>query len=181
MSAIAARVDDIDQWFVGLYDAHRATVFSAALRLCGRWVDAEDLTAETFLRAYRAVVGYSPQRRSELATRTWLMTILLNLWRNRARSLARNPPPDQLPEDLDGADPHQDVALAAEHRETSAELARLLSWLPVTQREAVILRHVVDLSTREVAQVLAMPEGTVKSHVSRGLNRLRELSEGGAR
>ncbi|MDS1269657.1 RNA polymerase sigma factor [Lipingzhangella sp. LS1_29] len=187
MSAIAeaggnrANTDTVEDWFVGLYDTHRALVFSAALRLCGRWPDAEDLTADTFLRAYRAAAGYTAERRAELMSRAWLMTILMNLWRNRARSQAHRPPPDRLPDDgVDEADPRQDVPGTVEQRETTTELARLLNHLPVAQREAVVLRHVLDLSTREVAEILNAPEGTVKSHVSRGLRRLRELTEGDA-
>ena len=71
---------------------------------------------------------------------------------------------------------------AAARRETGRELAVLLARLPHDQRAAVVLRHVVDLPVAEVAEVaavLGMPEGTVKSHVSRGLARLRALREQG--
>ncbi len=53
VSTIAETADDADRWFIELYDQHRSAVFSAALRLCARWADAEDLAAETFVRAYR--------------------------------------------------------------------------------------------------------------------------------
>jgi RNA polymerase sigma factor (sigma-70 family) len=170
---------DGDRWFVALYDAHRGPVFSTALRLCGQWAEAEDLAAETFLRAYRAASGYDAQRRAGLAPRPWLMTILINLNRNRARTAARKPPPGELDGRADLADPHQDVAAAAERHETGAELSVLLARLPTAQREAVVLRHVVDLPIAEVAEVLGVPVGTAKSHVSRGLNRLRALHEEG--
>jgi len=179
--AIAETSDDVDRWFVELYDRHRGPVFSAALRLCGRWADAEDLAAETFVRAYRAAGDYTPSRRARVRPRAWLMTILWNLWRNRARTAARRPPPGPLTEDVDVADPRQDVAGAAEQRETSGELAELLARLPEAQREAVVLRHVADLSIGEVAAILGVPEGTAKSHVSRGLKKLRELTQEGVR
>lgn len=176
MSVIEETAEDVDQWFVGLYDAHRALVFSTALRLCGRWADAEDLAAEAFLRAYRAAVDYGRERRAGLRPRAWLMTILLNLWRNRVRSAARKPSPGPL-EDMDVVDSGEGVEEIAERHETGGELARLLRHLPENQRAAVVLRHVGDLPVSEIAMVLGLPEGTVKSHISRGLTRLRALSE----
>jgi RNA polymerase sigma-70 factor (ECF subfamily) len=59
--------------------------------------------------------------------------------------------------------------------ETQRELDALLTKLPEDHRIAVVLRHVVGLPTHEIAEVLGRKEGTVKSHISRGLARLREL------
>ncbi|WP_052423080.1 RNA polymerase sigma factor [Nonomuraea candida] len=174
-----ALLDDLDEGFAELYGAYRGLVFSAALRLSGRWADAEDLTAEAFLRAYRALAGYERRRIAELQPRAWLMTILMNIWRNCARAKSRKPPPDLREEPVDDVDPGEDVEDAAVRRETGQELAELLSLLPEEQRAAVVLRHVVDLPVSEIATVLKIPQGTVKSHVSRGLKRLRTL--GGAR
>ncbi|MEU8358144.1 RNA polymerase sigma factor [Nonomuraea sp. NPDC048882] len=174
-----ALLDDLDEGFAELYAAHRGLVFSTALRLSGRWPDAEDLTAETFLRAYRALAGYERDRVAQLQPRAWVMTILMNVWRNCARTRSRKPPPDLPGEPVDAVDPHEDVEAAAVRRETGDELAGLLALLPEEQRAAVVLRHVVDLPVSEIATVLKIPQGTVKSHVSRGLKRLRAL--GGAR
>lgn len=68
----------------------------------------------------------------------------------------------------------------AERHETGRELAVLLRELPEEQRVAVVLRHVNDLPVAEIAAVMGRPEGTVKSHISRGLARLRELHRRGA-
>jgi RNA polymerase sigma-70 factor (ECF subfamily) len=76
---------------------------------------------------------------------------------------------------LEPVAPH-DTGARAERQEKQAELARRLLRLPESQRVAVVLRHVSDLSLAEIAQVLGCPEGTVKSHISRGLARLRALS-----
>ena len=84
-----ALVADLDGGFVVLYETYQRLVFSTALRLCGRWADAEDLTAEAFLRSYRALVGYEPARIGSLQPRAWLVTILLNVWRNSQRTAAR--------------------------------------------------------------------------------------------
>jgi RNA polymerase sigma factor (sigma-70 family) len=62
-----------------------------------------------------------------------------------------------------------------EQSDVARELGAVLVQLPETQRTAVVLRHVVGLPTSEVAQVLGCPDGTAKSHISRGLQRLRAL------
>ncbi|WUI03265.1 RNA polymerase sigma factor [Spirillospora sp. NBC_00431] len=173
---VAALERDLDAGFAVLYEAYRGAVFSTALRLCGRWAEAEDLAAEAFLRAYRALCGYGPERIAELRPRAWLLTILTNVWRNSVRSAARRPPPGPPIEDApDPPDPGEGVEDAAARHETGRELAGLLAELPDAQRAAVVLRHVTDLPVAEIAAVLGVPEGTVKSHISRGLARLRGL------
>ncbi|MFA1547045.1 RNA polymerase sigma factor [Actinomadura chokoriensis] len=172
----AALARDLDAGFAALYEAYRGAVFSTALRLCGRWAEAEDLSAEAFLRAYRALAGYEEGRIAELRPRAWLLAILANVWRNSLRSAARRPVAAGPVEDApDPPDPGEGVEDAAARHETGRELAELLAELPETQRAAVVLRHVTDLPVAEVAAVLDLPEGTVKSHVSRGLARLRGL------
>ncbi|MFI0408939.1 RNA polymerase sigma factor [Actinomadura sp. 3N508] len=176
---VAALARDLDTGFEALYEAYRGAVFSTALRLCGRWAEAEDLSAEAFLRAYRALCGYGPDRIAALRPRAWLLTILTNVWRNGLRSAARRPPPGPPIEDApDPPDPGEGVEDAAARHETGRELAGLLAELPPAQRAAVVLRHVTDLPVAEISAVLGVPEGTVKSHISRGLARLRRLREG---
>jgi RNA polymerase sigma-70 factor (ECF subfamily) len=68
------------------------------------------------------------------------------------------------------------VAAVIDRRDTGQQLARQLAQLPEQQRIAVVLRHVNDLPITEIADVLGCPPGTAKSHISRGLRRLRELS-----
>jgi RNA polymerase sigma-70 factor (ECF subfamily) len=184
---VAALTRDLDAGFEALYEAYRGAVFSTALRLCGRWAEAEDLSAEAFLRAYRALCGYGPDRIAGLRPRAWLLTILANVWRNSLRSAARRPRSGPLEDAPDPPDPGEDVEDAAARHETGRELAGLLAELPEAQRAAVVLRHVTDLPVAEISVVLGVPEGTVKSHISRGLSRLRALRarqrdpEGGTR
>jgi RNA polymerase sigma-70 factor (ECF subfamily) len=174
-TVVAALADDLDVGFVALFNAHRQSVFSTALRVCGRWAEAQDLTAETFLRAYRALTDYDTERITALQPRPWLLTITLNLWRNAARDASRRPATTELGAAPEPTDEHQDVEGSVLRNETARELADLLGMLPEEQRIAVVLRHVVDLPVAEIAEVLGRPEGTVKSHISRGLRRLREL------
>ncbi|HZA19040.1 MAG TPA: RNA polymerase sigma factor [Pseudonocardiaceae bacterium] len=108
--------------------------------------------------------------------RAWLVTILLNVWRNHARAAARRPAPVDLASVTEPIDPGADVDAVIDRRDTAQQLARQLAQLPEQQRIAVVLRHVNDLPITEIAEVLGCPPGTVKSHISRGLRRLRELS-----
>jgi RNA polymerase sigma factor (sigma-70 family) len=169
---------DLDDVFAEVVTAYEPAVYTTALRLCDAVPDAEDLTAETFLRAYAGLRGYSPSRIADLQLRPWLLTICLNQWRNQLRTAARRPrvvadasvPPAAEP--LSQAEsPEARVQRVAE----GDRLAAALGSLPTKQRVAVVLRHIVGLSYSETAEVLACPEGTAKSHVSRGLDRLRTL------
>jgi RNA polymerase sigma-70 factor (ECF subfamily) len=177
---VGSLVHDLDTGFIALFDAYRHVVFATALRVCGRWADAEDLTAEAFLRAYRALSGYRADRIRGLNPRPWLLTIVLNLWRNGQRDAARRPVPAPAEQAPDPRDPGPDTERIVEERESDRELAELLTVLPEEQRMAVVLRHVVNLPLPEIATVLGRPEGTVRSQISRGLRRLRELYPAGA-
>jgi RNA polymerase sigma factor (sigma-70 family) len=166
---------DLDAGFGEVVRAYERVVHSVALRLTATRTDAEDVAAETFLRAYRALLGYDAARIRALRLRPWLLTILRNTARNAARDADRRPgpPPDVEPVEPAAAGPsvEQQVEQDLEHR----EWARLLSRLPEAQRTAVVLRHVEGVPTGEIAEILGCPEGTAKSHVSRGLRRLRAL------
>ena len=166
---------DLDAGFAELVRHHERVVYSVALRLTAGSADAEDLAAEVFLRAYRALRDYDAERIRELRTRAWLLTILRNTARNAARDAARRPgpPPAFDPPELANAGPG--VEQRVEDALMQREWARLLALLPEAQRMAVVLRHVEDLPTAEIAQILGCRAGTAKSHVSRGLTRLRAL------
>lgn len=174
---VGALVHDLDSGFLDLFHAHGSAVFTAALAITGNWQDAEDLSADAFLRAYRALDEYSPARIRTLRLRPWLLTIARNHWRNTLRDSSRRPVTAALEPMHDPPDPREDVARIVGERETTRELMKLVTLLPEEQRDAVVLRHVLNLPVAEVAAILGRPEGTVKSQVSRGLRRLRELYE----
>ena len=116
--------------------------------------DAEDLAAEALLRAYRALRGYTPARIEGLTLRPWLLTILLNTARNDRRDAARRPRTDGVAPVPDRRERGPGPAERAETGDLGDRLAGLLAELPVAQRTAVVLRHVVDLPVAEVAAVL---------------------------
>jgi RNA polymerase sigma-70 factor (ECF subfamily) len=154
---------DLDDAFPDLVRGYQDAVFTVCLRTVGDHHDAEDLTQDTFVRAYGALRRYSPDRVLALALRPWLMTIALNACRNRLRDRARRPAGTPLAE-FDG--------VASESPEPD-DAARWLAVLPAAQRTAVVLHHVVGLPYEEVAAATGVPIGTVKARVHRGVVALR--------
>ncbi len=168
-------VADLDSGFADVVRAHERVVYSVALRLSRRPADAEDLAAEVFLRAYQALRGYPGERIASLRLRPWLLTIVRNTARNAVRDAARRPDPPPEFEPAEQLAPGASVEQQVESDDAARELGAVLARLPEAQRVAVVLRHVVGLPTSEVAEVLGCPDGTAKSHISRGLHRLRAL------
>lgn len=157
---------DLDRAFPDLVSLLRDDVYSGLRRLHPN--DAEDLTQETFIRAYRALRDYERQRIEDLHLRGWIWTIALNLGRNHARDRGRRPKPVIL-EDIHAVEDPEPVDEVA----WDARLAQL----PFSQRTAVVLRHIVGLTYEEIASATGRPQGTVKTDVHRGLQRLRTILE----
>jgi len=172
----AALADDRDAAFPRLVRALQDGVFAGALRLTGSRADAEEITQEAFVRAYRALGAYPDEQVRELRVREWVWTIALNLCRNRARGRARRPEDlgTESPPMPDPAPGPEQRALAAADRE---RLERHLARLPWATRASLVLRYVADLPYGEIAVALGRPVGTVRSDVHRGLRRLRQSME----
>ena len=168
--------DDLDAGFGAFVRAHSGPVYSTALRLSGSRAEADDLAQETFVRAYRSLRRFDAERVCALESRPWLLTITLNLWRNRLRHAARRPREAQGVPGAEVVDPRPGPEVAAEESEASRALVGLLGQLPEHHRVPVVLRHVGGLSYAEIASTLGCPEGTAKANVARGLKRLRELA-----
>ncbi len=129
--------------------------------------EAEDLTQETFIRAYKALCEYDRERIRSLKLEPWLWTIALNLGRNHLRDQARRPTYVELVEAGDS-----DPELADSHA-----WDRRVRRLNQHQRTAVVLRHVVGLGIVEISEATRRPEGTVKADIHRGLARLKAVME----
>ena len=164
---------DLDGAFPEFLAHHQDLVYGIALRMTRRPADAEDLAQEAFMRAYRALGGYRPERIRELRARGWLAAIVSNLGRNRSRR--RQPATvglDVVPEAAADDAPLPDGVV--ERREAARLWQARLEVLPQRYRLAVELRHVSGLSYPELAEALDRPLGTVKSDVHRGVKLLRE-------
>ena len=164
---------DLDGAFPDFVTEMQGLVFNGARRWLPGRQDAEDVTQEVFVKAYKAMQGYPPERVVDLRLRPWLFTITLNLCRNQARTRSRRP--SQVA--LGRTDP-----VGPETTEQSAiDLVAVDEWrtrlgqLTARQRDAIVLRHVVGLTYDETGEVLNRPVGTVKSDVHRGLDRLRSM------
>ena len=168
-------VDDLDAGYATFVRAHADAVYCTALRLSRSAAEADDVAQETFVRAYRSLRRFDAERLATLEPRPWLLTITLNLWRNRLRSASRRPAVAGPPEG-DPPDPRPGPEDAAARSESTRALVALLARLPERHRVPVVLHHVVGLSYPEVATVLACPVGTAKANAARGLEQLRRLA-----
>lgn len=163
--------EDLDGSFPDLVRTMQNGVFSGAIRFTRNRHDAEDVTQETFVRAYRALSDYEPERIRGIKIRPWVWTITLNLCRNLARTRTRKP---ESPLDVDpsATDDPESAAIAMAQ---DVEWRKRLEKLTDAQRTAVVLRHVVGLPYAEIAEALDRNVGTVKADVHRGVERLRRL------
>jgi RNA polymerase sigma-70 factor, ECF subfamily len=188
--ALTARLaEDLDRTFEALVSAHQDRLYTIAHRYLGNGHDAEDVTQDALVRAYRALAGYDSERIRTLRLRPWLATIVLNLCRNRASRSHSTPNAVSLDaESADGrsvpepaADPAGSPAAVVDRREARHRWATLVTQLPPSYRAPVVLRHVDGLSYPELAIALDRPEGTVKAQVHRGLALLRTAFEASER
>jgi len=164
---------DLDAAFPDLVRVTQDRLYSGLRSMSRNHADAEDAAQETFLRAYRALAGYDPDRIEQLELLGWLWTIALNVVRNRARSASRRVAEVELAGDGGDSRPSaEDEADVA-----TAEWRRRLEALSTEQRTAVVLRHVVDMPYRDIAEATDRPIGTVKSDVNRGIHTLRRIIE----
>lgn len=167
---------DLDGSFEILVRSQVDRCHAIALRVLGNAHDAEEITQDALVRAYRALESYPPERIRQLRLRPWLATIVVNLCRNRTRR-ARLPTTRLEPLVAAGWEPAADAAddpLDPLMRTADRErLSALLATLPDRYRVPIVLRHVDDLSYAELAEALGRPEGTLKAQVSRGLALLR--------
>ena len=162
-------MEGVERVFERMVREHQHRVFAVGFALTGNRHDAEEVAQDTFLRAYRALATYPPERIRELKQRPWLHRIAVNVVRNRARGAK-----PRLAE-LNGSESDRSPGpeSRALRRAEMDDLASRLAGLPPRYREAVVLRHVHELSYEEVAEALDQPVGTVKSNVHRGLKLLR--------
>ena len=163
------------QAFAGLVDAHKGAIFNLAFRMTGSYQDAEDLSQETFIRAYGSLRQFDPQKRFF----TWLYTIGLNLIRNHLKKQGRETARDGAARNEPDAETHQG-ARAERDMMIAQDMRRLdicLQQLPADLREAVVLRFYQDLSFEDISIMSDASVSAVKMRVYRGLEQLKRLME----
>lgn len=153
--------------------AHQHRVYGVALRMLGDPAEAEDAAQEAFVRAHRAL----PEFRGEARLSTWLYAIVsrLCLTRLEARGRRRIEPDPAVLERL--PDPAADPGAAAEQGEAAAALRQALGELAEERRIVVVLCDLEGLSYEEIARVLEVPVGTVRSRLHRARSDLRDKLE----
>jgi len=157
-------------------------LYATAVRLTRQRADAEDLVQDTVVKALRFADTFTPGTN----LRAWLYTILHNTWRNRLRDAARAGV-EVNSEVVEHESARPEAGALAESPERillrstlDADLQQALDELPEAFRQAVWLRDVEEFTYAEIAEMLAIPVGTVMSRISRGRRLLFErLTEAG--
>jgi RNA polymerase sigma factor (sigma-70 family) len=173
---------DAAAWEEIIQRYHRR-IYNICYRFAGSGSDAEDLTQEVFIKMYRTLNTYDVDRGAFM---TWVTTITRNLLVDHFRRTRQERVTDSL--DTTSSD-HEDAMPLSEQlpdhspapdtkvqsRETGEAVHQALQRLSPELREAVILRDLQDMDYREIATVLRVPEGTVKSRINRGRAELARL------
>lgn len=168
--------------FDELISAHQERVFNVAYRLMGNYEEALDLTQEVFLNCFRKIGSF----KGDSALSTWLYRITVNTAKNRwkyqqSRGMKKT-------ESIDSPNPEQDEKVLTElpspnpgpsdvasGRETISRFEECLQKLPEEYREVLVLRYIEELSYEEIAEILRISLGTVKSRIHRARTELRDL------
>ena len=158
--------------FARLVEHYKGPVFNLAYRMTGSRQDAEDLTQETFLKAFLGLKRFDRQRRFF----PWLFTIAVNTVRNHLKKTASGRPARSavgMPElsSRSASDPENSLA----DKQQRMQIAEALQKLPIEQREAVVLRYYQDLAFDDIATVCHVPLSTAKMRVYRGIQKLAQI------
>ncbi|HVJ06442.1 MAG TPA: sigma-70 family RNA polymerase sigma factor [Candidatus Saccharimonadales bacterium] len=158
-------------------------IYNICYRFAGSADDAQDLTQEVFIKVFRTVGSFDGEKAS---FNTWMTTVARNLLVDHFRKKRNDRATDSI-DSVQGADedgPTLADRLASdgpsaqvhvESRERQEMVHRALRHISPDLREAVILRDLQDMDYREIAQILKVPEGTVKSRINRGRAELARL------
>jgi len=177
MTTVTSR-DDKER-FQALAIEQLPRLYSIARRLVGD--DAEDAVQESLLRAFQKFY----QLEDQSAARAWLVSILVNVCRDRQRSRARRPDQVSIEEveefslyreiaDFDPFPYSDSLHLDFLHQFTSEDLHKVLSLLPEIYKVPLVLVHVHGFATKEVGKILDVPVGTVLARLHRGRKRFEK-------
>jgi RNA polymerase sigma-70 factor (ECF subfamily) len=178
---VAALAHDVDAAFEGFVIAYRQEIVRFVARMLGDSSRAEDVAQDVFVRAYRALHAYSPERRAALRLRSWTYAIAHNLTRNAVRDA---PPHTAALEFEDGnergtatLDTAPGPEALAIRSETWHAIGDAIAALSPRLRPAYVMRYLDDLSYDEIAHALEQPVGTVKASAHRAAAAVRSHLE----
>ncbi len=164
--------------FAQLVEAHSEKTIQLAWRLVGNRAEAEEISQEAFLRLFRSLLTF----RGDSRISTWLYRTVSHLAIDHLRReclkrklfFFRSSESEQSdPVDLaidPSASPHDQL----QARETAEQMQQLLNKLPARQKAVFVLRHMEELPLKEIAAMLNLREGTVKSHLHRAVSLFRQ-------
>jgi RNA polymerase sigma-70 factor (ECF subfamily) len=173
---------DAEAWEQLARTQHRR-IYGICFRFTGSQSDAEDLTQETFLKMYRNLASFDSTKGGFT---TWLTTLTRNLLVDNYRRTRLERASDSLDETYDGEDdgPSKAERLVDSGKsqeqhvsgmQLRAQIQAALQQVSPELREAVILRDLEDMDYKDIAEILHIPQGTVKSRISRGRSELARL------
>jgi RNA polymerase sigma-70 factor, ECF subfamily len=171
--------------FDNLVRRYQDRVFNICYRMMGDYEEANDCAQETFVKAYKGLKDF----RFEARFSTWILTIALNLCRNRLKSMEhryqqRMVRIDSSPKETGGLghieieDPAPNALAQLARKEQEVLLQKAIDGLPRDARAVVVLRDIEGLSYEEIAQITGYNLGTVKSKLARARQQLREKLKG---
>lgn len=159
--------------FNELLGQHERRMYAVCLRMCGNREDAQDCLQEAMLRVYRAISGFKGQS----SFSTWVYRVTMNACLDELRR-KKNKPSASLDGLLDAGWSPADESDTPEKHAMNSERRKLIrqtiSELPEDMRSAVVLRDIQGFSYDEIARMLDISVGTIKSRISRGREKLRE-------
>ena len=164
--------------FEALVIENQKRVYNLAARITGSQYDALDISQEVFLKAWSGISGF----RGESRFSAWLYRMTYNLCIDFLRRQARTRTlpleyreRDGVIYDLEIPDIRNEPSAVAERRETGRLIESAIDRLPPNMREIIILREVTGMSYGEIAEILQLSDGTVKSRLARARQRLSEI------
>jgi len=168
--------------FEQLFQQYQKGIYNAIYQVVRSETDAADLTQDVFVRAYRAL----PRLQSPEAFTSWLYRIAINLSRNhlrdsgraRTESLEFNDSDEEGGGQRDIADTSADPAAKAQTRDVQDRVRRAIATLSPDHRTVITLHHIEEMSVEEIAGILNISVGTVKSRLSRARENLRRKLAG---
>jgi RNA polymerase sigma-70 factor (ECF subfamily) len=172
---IAASRDGNQDAFAMLVQRHQRRIFNLVFRLLQNYEEASEITQETFLAAWQGL----PSFRGDALFSTWLYRIAYNCClkqleqRKRERTLQAAIQAQRMPE----INIEEQANAELEARASQALVQEHLSTLPAKYRIVLILRHLQEMTYEEMAEILMMPIGTIKTHLFRARNLLKERLE----